>query len=133
MTPVKVAVACGLVALLVSACGIAPKPEAGTHNLIKKTGYYGHYIDPRIVHFKCLRKEHLHPHEYYTSAGLPAIRVGKPPKGALILFYPDGFDPISLQIQGKDEDAEAIGSSLLFPYALTGKKLLEVEHCALLG
>lgn len=134
MSAVKVAVACGLVALLVSACGIPPKPEAGTANLSKQRGFYGHTDDPRIKHVKCLRADKLRFREYYTAKGhLPAIQVGSLPNGPTVVFYSTAGIAQGLQIQGKDEGAEAIGSALLFPNNAPGAELTKVEACTSVG
>jgi hypothetical protein len=134
MSAVKVAVACGLVALLVSACGIPQKPEAGTANLKKQHGFYGHTDDPRIKHANCLRADRLPVHEYYTAKGhVPAIQIGSLPAGPTIVFYSTAGIAQGLQIQGHDEGAEAIGSALLFPNNAPGTELTKIEACTSIG
>jgi hypothetical protein len=134
MTPVKVAVACGLMALAISACGIPPKPEAGTANLRKQAGYYGLRDDPRVKHARCLRTDKIHFHEYYAGKGhLPAIQVGSLPSGPTIIFYPTPGIAQGQQIMGQEQGAEVIGSALLYPNGSRAKELSKVEGCTSLG
>ncbi len=117
MSPAKVAVACGLMALLISACGIPPKPEAGTAHLRHYAGFYGHTDDPRIPQVSCLKSDKLRFHEYYADGvqHLPAIQVGSLPQGPTIIFYPTDGIAQGLQIMGQDAGAEVIGSSARLP------------------
>ena len=135
MPAVKVAAACGFVALLVSACGVPPKPEAGSASLRKHApGFYGHMDDPRIKHVKCLRADKLPIRQYTTAQGqYPAIQVGSLPNGPTIVFYPTPGKAQALQIEGQDEGAEAIGSALLFPNGASNAELTKVEACTTIG
>ena len=130
MSAVKVAVACGLVALLISACGIAPKPVAGTTNLRKHPGYFGLRDDPRVKHESCLRMAKIHFHAYYSgSQRLPSIQIGSLPSGPTIIFYPTPGIAQGLQIMGQEQGAEVIGSALLYPNGAGAKELTTVEAC----
>lgn len=131
MSAVKVAVACGLVALLISACGIAPKPQAGTPHLRKYAGYHGLRDDPRVKHTKCLRQDKIHYRQYYAGGKqkLPAIQVGTLPSGPTIIFYPTPGIAQGLQIMGQEQGAEVIGSALLYPNHASAKELTKVEVC----
>lgn len=135
MSPAKVAVACGLMALLISACGIPPKPEAGTANLRKSPGFYGVKDDPRIPQAKCLRSDKLPYREYYADGaqGLPAIQVGSLPQGPTIIFYPTAGIAQGMQITAKEGGAEVIGSLLVYPNQAQPNVLTEVENCAAIG
>ncbi len=135
MSAVKVAVACGLVALLISACGIAQKPEAGTAHLNKQRGFYGHTDDPRIPQVKCLRSDKLPFREYYADGAqhLPAIQVGSRPQGPTIIFYATAGIAQGEQIQGEEGGAEVIGSLLVYPNRSGHKVLTKVESCAAIG
>jgi hypothetical protein len=135
MSPVKVAVACGLVALLISACGIAPKPEAGTANLRKHPGYFGLRDDPRAKHTKCLRADKIHYRQYYAGGKqhLPAIQVGEKPTGPTIIFYPTPGIAQGLQIMGQEQAAEIIGSAVLYPNSAPANELSKVELCVAVG
>ncbi len=135
MTPLKVAAACGLVALLISGCGIPPKPVAGTAQLRKHAGFYGLRDDPRIPQAKCLRRDKLPYREYYADGAehLPAIQVGNAPQGPTIIFYPTAGIAQGLQIMGKESGAEVIGSLLVYPNQAHHKILTKVEDCAAIG
>jgi hypothetical protein len=134
MSAAKAAVACGLVALLVSACGIAPKPEAGTANLRKQQGFFGLRDDPRLKHVKCLRAAKIHFSEYYTAKGhLPAVQVGSLPAGPTIIFYPTPGVAQGLQIMDQEQGAEVIGSALLYPNSAPAKELATIAQCTATG
>ena len=135
MSAVKVAVACGFVALLISACGIAPKPEAGTPHLRRYVGYHGLRDDPRVKQTKCLRAAKIKYHQYYAGGKqqLPAIQVGSAPAGPTIIFYPTPGIAQGLQIMGREQGAEVIGSALLYPNSTRAKELAKVEDCTAVG
>ncbi|HEX3801821.1 MAG TPA: hypothetical protein VHV75_03175 [Solirubrobacteraceae bacterium] len=136
MSLAKVAVVCALTALLVSACGIAQKPLAGSPKIEKAhtPGFYGVVDDPRKKHVPCLRADKLRFREYRTGPQhLPAIQVGSAPAGPTIVFYPTPGTAQALQLQGEDEGAEAIGSALLYPNNASGSELTKVENCTSIG
>ncbi len=143
MSAVKVAVACGLAALLLSACGIAPKPQAGSAQLRtlaaagrlhKLVGFHGILDDPRVPHAKCLRREKVRFHEYRTKKDdLPAIQVGTLPTGPTIIFYPTPGIAQGLQIMAREQGAEIIGNALLYPNGASGTELTKVEDCTAQG
>jgi hypothetical protein len=137
MSLAKVAVACGLVALLVSACGIQQKPVAGaTHQQIKNSpGNESHIDDPRIPQEKCLKNDKLPFHKYYADGTqhLPAIQVGSRPQGPTIVFEPTAGYAQGLQMQGKETAAAVIGSLLVYPNRAGSKVLAEVRACAAIG
>jgi hypothetical protein len=134
MSLAKVAVVCGLAALLISACGIQAKPEAGTPNLQNNHAFFGKIDDPRTKHVACLRADKLQFYEFRThKAHLPAIQIGKSNEGPTIIFYSTPGAAQALQLQGQDEGAEAIGSALLFPNAATSSTLTKVEACTSIG
>lgn len=134
MSAVKVAVACGLVALLISACGIAPKPVAGTTHLRKHTGYFGLRDDPRVKPLPCLRAAKFHFHQYYSGKQrLPAIQIGSLPSGPTVIFYPTPGIAQGLQIMGQETAAEVIGALLVYPNHARTHELTKVEACAAIG
>jgi hypothetical protein len=134
MSAVKVAVACGLVALVVSACGIAPKPVAGTTNLRKHTGYYGLRDDPRVKHVTCLRQAKVRFRQYYAGKQrLPSIQIGTLPSGPTVIFYPTPGIAQGQQITAQEQGAEVIGSALLYPNGASAKLLTIVENCVAVG
>ena len=134
MSAAKVAVVCGLMALLLSACGTHSKPKAGAAQLAKRHGFYGVVDDPRKKHVPCLRADKLSFREFYTANGhLPAIQIDSPSAGPTLVFYPTPGAAQALQLAGKDEGAEAIGAALLFPNSASGNELTAVEDCAAIG
>ena len=135
MSPVKVTVACGLMALLISACGIPTKPLAGTAHLGQQTGNHGIVDDPRMPQVKCLRSDKLPFRQYYADGvqHLPAIQVGSLPQGPTIIFYPTNGIAQGLQIMGQDAGAEVIGSLLVYPNQSGQTVLTKVEACASIG
>ncbi|WP_249018969.1 hypothetical protein [Conexibacter sp. S30A1] len=134
MSPAKVAVACVLTALLVSACGIPPKPEAGSPNLLKNSAFRGVVDDPRTPHVACLRADKVPFHEFYTAKQhLPAIQVGSLPSGPTIIFYPTPGIAQGLQIMGQEQGAEVIGSALVYPNQASNSVINDVEQCMAIG
>jgi hypothetical protein len=135
MSLAKVAVICGLMALLISACGIPTKPEAGTAHLSKHAGFYGLTDDPRTPQVKCLKGDKLPYREYYADGvqHLPAIHVGSGMQGPTIIFYPTAGISQGLQIMGQESAAEVIGSLLVYPNQAAHKLLTKVEACASIG
>ncbi len=135
MSPAKLAVACGLMALLISACGIATKPVAGTANLRHQAGFYGLTDDPRLPQGKCLKRDRLTFREYYADGAqhLPAIQVSSRPQGPTIIFYPTDGIAQGLQIRGQEPGAAVIGGLLVYPNQASPKLLKKVQACASIG
>ncbi len=135
MSLAKVAVVCGLMALVISACGIQTKPLAGSV-LNHAHNYYGVVDDPRTNHVACLRSAGLKVHEYTTntsSGRMPAIQVGTIPSGPTIVFYPTPGIAQGLQIMDHEQAAEVIGSALLYPNHASNLTLSTVEQCTAIG
>jgi hypothetical protein len=135
MSLAKVAVVCGLMALLISACGIQAKPEAGTPHLTQYAGFRGHVDDPRIPQVSCLKGDKLPFREYYADGiqHLPAIQVGARAQGPTMIFYPTDGVAQGLQILGQDTGAEVIGALLVYPNSARRTELTKVEACAAIG
>lgn len=135
MSPAKVAVVCGLMALLISACGIPVKPVAGTAHLTHHAGFYGHTDDPRIPQVKCLKSDGLPFHQYYADGTqhLPAIQVGSRPQGPTIIFEPTAGYAQGLQMRGVETGAAVIGALLVYPNHAGSKVLSQVRACAAIG
>lgn len=139
MSRAKLAVACGLTALLISACGIQAKPEAGASlkQFRRSPGNHSLVSDPRIPQEKCLRRDKIKFRTYYAGGAqhLPAIQVGKRPQGPTMVFYATAGIAQGEQIQGKPAStgAEVIGSTLVYPNKAHGKVMTKVENCASIG
>lgn len=134
MPSAKLAVAIGLSALSLSACGTASKPEAGTPaaNAKSRQGL----DDPRRKHISCLQQQHLAVRsEQITVAGrtLPGFQVGALPYGPTVGFEPTPGDAQGVQIQGDAQSAEVIGAALLYPNQAPDKLLQSVEGCVAQG
>jgi hypothetical protein len=134
MSLAKVAVVCGLMALLISACGIQSKPEAGTAHL-RKHGARGVIDDPRMPQARCLKSDELPYREYYADGvqHLPAIQVGAHAQGPTLIFYPTTGIAQGLQILGQETGAEVIGALLVYPNNARRRELAKVEACASIG
>jgi hypothetical protein len=130
----QLAVTVGLMAVLLSACGISAKPQAGTANISKSANYHGLVDHPWTLQVKCLKSDHVKFREYLTSGQkLPAIQIRSLPTGPTIVFEPTPGAAQDVQIQGGAEGAEVIGSALLYPNQAANKLLTKVEDCASAG
>lgn len=127
MSSAKFALAAGLVAISLSACGNAAKPEAGT---LKATKVNKKQIDdPRKTHVACLKADHLPVIEW----GHSWIQVGTQPSGPTVQFTPTPGAAQEAQIDGQVENAEVIGAALLYPNQASDALLQKVENCIAKG
>jgi hypothetical protein len=134
MPSAKLAVAIGLSALSLSACGTTSKPEAGTKAAIAKS--HKGVDDPTKKHIVCLQQEHIGVRrEQITVAGrpLPAFQVSGVPQGPTVGFEPTPGDAQGAAIQGQAQAAEVIGSALLYPNQAPDQLLSKVEACVAQG
>jgi hypothetical protein len=134
MPSAKLAVALGLAALSLSACGIAAKPEVGTLKADVKS--HQGLDDPRTKQMTCLRQDHIAVRETEaTVAGLPlrAMQVGTTATGPSVAFEPTPGGAQLVQIHGQAQGAEVIGSALLYPHQATDGLLERVEGCVAQG
>ena len=134
MPSAKLAVAVGLAALSLSACGTTSKPEAGTPaaNAKAQRGL----DDPRPVHIACLSQEHVAVStEQVTVAGqsLPGFQVRSLPDGPTVAFEPTPGAAQGVQIHGQAQGAEVIGSALVYPNQASDALAHQVEACVALG
>jgi hypothetical protein len=127
MPSAKLAVAAGLAAVSLSACGTAAKPVAGTPQAIVKSRQG--VDDPRTKHLKCIRQDRLP----VVTVGATGLQVGSPPAGPTIQFEPTPGAAQALQIYGKVPGAEVIGSALLYPNQASDAELQQVEDCLAVG
>jgi hypothetical protein len=134
MPSAKLAVALGLAALSLSACGIAAKPEVGTLKADVKS--HQGLDDPRIKHMTCLRQDHIavRPTQAMIAGQtLPAMQIGTAATGPSVAFEPTPGGAQLVQIHGQAQGAEVIGSALLYPHQATDGLLKRVEGCVAQG
>jgi hypothetical protein len=134
MPSAKLAAAVGLAALSLAACGTTSKPEAGTAQAIAKS--HKGLDDSRKKHIVCLQQEHITVRREQTEiAGqsLPGFQVDSAPYGPTVGFEPTAGIAQGLQIQGRAQGAEVIGSALLYPNLAPDSLLAKVEKCVALG
>jgi hypothetical protein len=132
MSRAKIAVPCALVALVLSACGTTAKPVAGTRGILKAPGFHGVIDDPRTAkdnHITCLRDDHLP----VLVIGTTDMRIGNAPGDPTVHFTPTPGDAQGLQIDGKAQSAEVIGSALLYPHQASDSELKKIEDCLAQG
>jgi hypothetical protein len=128
MSSAKLAIACGSVAVVLSACGAKSNPPAGTISPMATSAGHAKLDDPRTTHVMCL-SQHQVP---VTGVGRVwlAINVAGSPK---VLFTPTAGAAQALQIDGQDPGAEVIGSALLFPEQASDSDLSTIESCLTQG
>jgi hypothetical protein len=130
MPSAKLALAFGLVAVSLSACGTADKPQAGTLKAVAKN--HKGLDDPRKKHIACLEQYRI-PVTTMTVNGQPAFQVGTAPSGPTVVFTPTPGAAQEAQIEGQVQGAEVIGSALLYPNQAGNSLLQEVEGCVAQG
>ncbi len=127
MSSAKLALAAGLAAISLSACGNTAKPQAGTLKAASKT--QKQIDDPRKTHVACLRADHIPVVEF----GRTGLQIGTKPSGPTVVFEPTPGAAQELQIDGQVESAEVIGSALLYPNSASDALLTKVETCMAKG
>ena len=130
MSSAKVAAAAMVVAMSLSACGVASKPEAGSAPAAMHSK--SSYNDPRAKHVKCLRADHIRFREL-TLHNYPSIQVGARPSGPTIEFAATPGAAQNLQIQGRAQGAEVIGAALVYPNQAPNALMSKVETCVAEG
>jgi hypothetical protein len=135
MSPAKLALGGGLVAMALAAagCGIAAKPMAGSPQLSHARGYHARVDDPRVRHTSCLRADGIPFHLFRADGNRPAIQVGTAPSGPTIVFEPTPGDAQGAQITGQAQGAEVIGAALVYPGQASDAELSQVESCVAVG
>jgi hypothetical protein len=132
MSSAKIAVASALAALVLSACGTSAKPIAGTKGILTNPANHGQIDDPRVGqgnHIACLQAAHLPVLEVGTSD----LRIGTAPGDPTVHFNPTPGGAQELQIDGKAQSAEVIGSALLYPHQASDSELRQIEDCLAKG
>jgi hypothetical protein len=135
MSSRKVAVACGLAALSLSACGTTNKPAAGTPGIVSASGIRGKFDDPRTNnpnHLACIKGAGL-PVTETTVNGDPSLQIGSPPGGPSVTFLSTPGAAQYAQISGSAQGAEVIGAALLYPNQGSDSELSAIENCLSAG
>ncbi|HTU98328.1 MAG TPA: hypothetical protein VMF14_20935 [Solirubrobacteraceae bacterium] len=137
MSSAKIAAACALVAVSLSGCGVASKPEAGSAQAA--TAAKHSLADPRTRHIRCLTEDHipyteetLHPASAGPS-GYPSIQIGKAPSGPLAEFTKTPGAAQNVQMEGKSQGALVIGAALVYPNQASDALMDRVDKCMTLG
>jgi hypothetical protein len=137
MSSAKIAAACALVAVSLSGCGIASKPEAGSAQAATSAKHS--LADPRTKHIRCLTEDHIPFTEgtvkngWTQPAGDPSIQIGHAPSGPLAVFAATPGAAQNVQIEGKAQGAMVIGSALVFPNQASDAFMQRVDKCMTLG
>jgi hypothetical protein len=129
MSSAKLAIACALAAVVLSACGTKTNPMAGTISPTATTEGHAKIDDPRAAHVKCLREERIP----VTEVGQTVLQVGASPSGPTVRFDPTPGAAQEDQIDGQVTGAEVIGSALLFPNQASDLLLGKIETCLAQG
>ena len=129
MSSAKLAAACALTALAVSACGNSHKPVAGTVHVTTVHTGRGVVDDPRASHLKCLAQAHIPA----VKVGQTGIQIGQPQSGPTVKFEPTPGAAQQAQITGQAQGAEVIGSALLYPNRAPDAQLQVIEDCLTIG
>jgi hypothetical protein len=132
MSSAKVALAAVAVAMSLSACGVASKPEAGSAQAATKSHQQQHQTDPRTKHVKCLAQHHV-AYRLETVDTHPSVQVGTRPTGPFTEFLATPGAAQYAQITGQAQGAEVIGSALVYPYQAPNRLMAIVEKCMSLG
>ena len=124
MSSAKLAIACGFVAVVLSACGATSNPEAGTISPTATTAGRARLDDPRTTHVKCLKQAKVP----VTEVGRSWLQINAPgnPK---VQFASTPGAAQGLQIDSQVQGAEVIGSSLLYPEQASDPLLTTIENC----
>jgi hypothetical protein len=134
LTKAKLALACGLSAIGVAACGTTTKPLAGSPGVATAPGTHAKIDDPRTNvnnHVACIRSAHIP----VVEVGQTDLQIGSPPAGPYVHFAPTPGMAQGDQISGraKYQGAEVIGSALLWPNHGSSHVLGQVESCLAQG
>jgi hypothetical protein len=132
MSSAKVASAAVAVAMSLSACGVASKPEAGSAQAATKSAQQQKSADPRTKHVKCLARKHI-AYTLLTIDRYPSIQVGSRPTGPTIEFLATPGAAQDEAIKGLAQAAEVIGSALVYPNQAPNPLMATVEKCMTIG
>jgi hypothetical protein len=124
MSSAKLAIVCGFVAVVVSACGASSNPPAGRISPTATSAGHAKLDDPRTKHLTCLLQHKLP----VSEVGRVWLQINAP-GSPRVLFTPTPGAAQSLQITGQHPGAEVIGSALLYPEQASDSELSTIENC----
>jgi len=126
MRSAKLAAACALAALTLSACGSSAKPLAGSPDVsAHKAGARGVIDDPRLKYLKCLDATHM----AVVERGRTDLLVGTAPNQVAATFTPTPGAAQDQQISGNTPGGEVIGSAVVYPGTAPDSELQPIEDC----
>jgi len=121
-----------LAALALAGCGgavrIQPATPAGSSKLASRGRIDSPLTDMRN-HLQCLRDAHL-PVQVVSPTKL---MIGGSPSGATVLFRATPGAAQADQIEGNAQDAEVIGTALVYPHQASNAELTAIENCLAQG
>jgi hypothetical protein len=133
MSLAKLALACGLMVLVLAACGISAKPVAGTLHLDQTRGNHAKVDDPVRAHVDCLRADGLPFRQFRSSGNRPSIQIGALPGGPTVIFDSTPGGAQYTQMDGQVQGAEVIGGAFLYPNRASDAELKKIESCIAQG
>jgi hypothetical protein len=125
MSSAKLAVASGLAALALSACGSGGSSANRPHGR-------GVIDDPRTTknnHVQCLQQRHLQ----VKLVGNTGLQIGSAPSSATVVFEPTPGSAQAGQIASRSQGAEVIGNALVYPNGASESDLSAIEDCLTKG
>lgn len=128
MPSAKLAIACGFVAVVLSACGATSNPPAGSVSPTATTAGRAQLSDPRTKHVNCLRQDKIP----VAEVGRTGLQIGVPGAPTVRFLATPGAAQYA-QIAGQAPGAEVIGSALLFPGQASDADLTRIEDCLAIG
>ena len=126
MRSAKLALLCGLGAVVVSGCASTTNPVAGSTGARAQHPGRAALDDPRAKRLACMTEHHLPA----SAVGQTDIQIGAPPGGATVDFAPTPGAAQALQIYARVPGAEVIGSALVYPNHAPESELQVIENCA---
>lgn len=133
MSLAKSLFAAGVAAIALGACGITPKPVAGTRHLNGAPGNHARFDDPRGSRMGCLLGLGVPVREYRAAGARPAIQVGTRPTGPTIVFEPSPSAAEGLKIEGLAQGAMMVGAALVYPNRTPDGLAQAVANCIGVG
>jgi hypothetical protein len=125
MSSAKLAIACGFVAVVLSACGTSSNPQAGAIQPTATTAGRAKIDDPRPKRIKCLSEDKIPA----RPVGQTWLQIGTPPTGPRVQFASTPGAAQWLQMSSEVQGAEVIGAALLYPDQASDQLLGKVETC----